>query len=38
MARHNELLKEFKLIIENGFDWLSEEHRESVCIISDCAF
>ncbi|XP_065655313.1 high affinity cGMP-specific 3',5'-cyclic phosphodiesterase 9A isoform X3 [Hydra vulgaris] len=30
MALHNELLKEFKLIIENGFDWLSEDHRKSM--------
>jgi len=30
MARHNELLKEFKIIMEGGFDWKSKDHRDSM--------
>ena len=30
MGRHSELSKEFKTIMESGFDWNNQEHRDSV--------
>jgi len=30
MAKHSEHLNEFKGIMDNKFDWLSADHKESV--------